>query len=394
MTHRAVIEAGPATVRRLCCSTGESAEAAAALEWIDEPFALVDGRPVEVPELLRSVLACPSAVESMVIVHPSWWPVRRVKLLTTAARGLTEDIVTVARSRSLFDTFAAAAVVEIAAALVAVIAAGITAEPRLGPPDEVAAAVARRVLAACPDPGAAVVIDAPAGVGGAGALATMIADRLPNSMQVIVVHELPADGVAEPAAPPRPCPAPAHRVGRRRLPAAVAAALCVVAWGMHAHHDRSPAPGTPAAYLVEGRVTVQVPAGWPVRRVAAGPGSARVEVTSPTDPRLVLHVTQAPAAADTLAAVAEPLKRGLQLADTETPGVFVGFDPAGSSAGRPAVTYREVRDDHHVDWAVLVDRAVRIGIGCQSGPGGDDALRPACEQAVRSAHALDVRPPS
>ncbi|MGB6201873.1 MAG: type VII secretion-associated protein, partial [Mycolicibacter algericus] len=196
MTHRAVIEAGPATVRRLCCSTGESAEAAAALEWIDEPFALVDGRPVEVPELLRSVLACPSAVESMVIVHPSWWPVRRVKLLTTAARGLTEDIVTVARSRSLFDTFAAAAVVEIAAALVAVIAAGITAEPRLGPPDEVAAAVARRVLAACPDPGAAVVIDAPAGVGGAGALATMIADRLPNSMQVIVVHELPADGVA------------------------------------------------------------------------------------------------------------------------------------------------------------------------------------------------------
>lgn len=193
------------------------------------------------PELLRSVLACPSAVESMVIVHPSWWPVRRVKLLTTAARGLTEDIVTVARSRPLFDTFAAAAVVEIAAALVAVTAAGITAEPRLGPPDEVAAAVARRVLAACPDPGAAVVIDAPAGVGGTAALATMIADRLPNSMQVIVVHELPADDVAEPAAPPRPCPAPAHRVGRRRLPAAVAAALCVVAWGMHAHHDRSPA---------------------------------------------------------------------------------------------------------------------------------------------------------
>ncbi|RAU90639.1 type VII secretion-associated protein, partial [Mycolicibacter senuensis] len=128
--------------------------------------------------------------------------------------------------------------------------------------------------------------------------------------------------------------------------------------------------------------------------VAAGPGSARVEVTSPTDPRLVLHVTQAPAAADTLAAVAEPLQRGLQLADTETPGVFVGFDPAGSSAGRPAVTYREVRAGHHVDWAVLVDRAVRIGIGCQSGPGDDDALRPVCEQAVRSAHALEVRPAS
>ncbi|MEZ0382316.1 type VII secretion-associated protein [Mycobacterium sp. pW045] len=394
MTHRAVIEAGPATVHRLCCGAAESAGATAAMEWIDEPFALVDGRPVELPELLRGVLACPSAVESMVIVHPSWWPDRRVELLTTAARGLTADITTVTRSRALFDSFAAGAVVEIAAGLVAVSGAGITAEPRIGPPDEVAAAVARRVLAASTGPDAAVVIDAPVGVGGAAALAAMIADRLPSAMQVVVVEALPADGMAEPATAPQPCPAPARRKGRRRLPAAVAAALCVVAWGMHAPHHRSPAPDPPAAYLVEGRVTVQVPAGWPVRRVAAGSGSARVEVTSPTDPRLVLHVTQAPAAADTLAAVAEPLQRGLQLADTETPGVFVGFDPAGSSAGRPAVTYREVRAGHHVDWAVLVDRAVRIGIGCQSGPGDDDALRPVCEQAVRSAHALEVRPAS
>jgi type VII secretion-associated protein (TIGR03931 family) len=106
----------------------------------------------------------------------------------------------------------------------------------------------------------------------------------------------------------------------------------------------------------------------------------------------MLHVTQAPAVGETLADIAEPLQLAMKLADAEAPGVFVGFDPAGSCAGRPAVTYREVRADHHVDWAVLVDRAVRIGIGCQSGPGGDDALRPVCEQAVRSAHALGVPP--
>jgi type VII secretion-associated protein (TIGR03931 family) len=74
--------------------------------------------------------------------------------------------------------------------------------------------------------------------------------------------------------------------------------------------------------------------------------------------------------------------------------VFVGFDPAGSRSGGPAVAYREVRDGHPVGWAVLVDRAVRIGIGCQSGPGADDALRPVCEQAVRSARVLDVPPAS
>lgn len=399
MKHRAVIEAGPTTIRRLCCGATESAEAAATLEWIDEPVALVEGRPVAVPELLRCVLTCPATVESMEIIHPSWWSARRLAVVTAAARGLVEDVVTRRRSRLLFDAFQASVVVEIAERLVAVTGADITAEPRIGSPDEVAAAVAGRVLAAVPDDGApAVVIDTPTEVGGAAALATMIAERLPAEVEVVVSNELPAIRVVEPPAAlaqaREPAPEPSPRLGRRRLPAAIVATLGVVALGLFAHHDPPPAPGTPAAYLVEGRVTVQVPADWSVRRVTAGPGSARVEAASPTDARLMLHVTQAPAAGETLAAVAEPLQRALQLADAETPGVFVGFDPAGSSAGRPAVTYREVRDDHYVDWAVLVDRAVRIGIGCQSGPGGDDALRPVCEQAVRSARVLNVSPAS
>lgn len=388
VTHRAVIEAGPATVRRLCCGAVESPDAAAALEWIDEPVALVDGEPVAVPELLRSVLACPATIESMEIIHPSWWPARRVELLTAAARGLTDDIATVARSRLLLDVFAAAVVVEIAAPLVAVTGAEITAEPRIGPPEEVAAAVVRRVLTVVPDHGAAVVIDTPTGVGGATVLATMIAERLPGEIETVVVHELPAIRVVEPPATSEPAPEPIRPVGRRRLPLAVVAVLGVVALGLSAHHDQPPGQGVPPTYLVEGRVSVQVPAGWSVRRVTAGPGSARVEVISPADTRLMVHVTQAPAAGETLAAVAEPLQRALQLADADAPGVFAGFDPAGSSAGRPAVTYREVRGDRRIDWAVLVDRAVRIGIGCQSGPDGADAVRGVCEQAVRSAHTV------
>lgn len=390
MTHRAVIEVGPATVRRLCCGDGEPADTSAALEeWIDEPVALVDGEPVEVVELLRSVLACPAAAESIEIIHPSWWPARRVELVSAAARVLSEDVVTRTRAHLLSDTFAAAAVVEIATQLVAVTAAGITAEPRIGSPDEVAAAVVRRVRAAVPDRGAAVLIDAAAAVGGAGALAELIAEKLRGAAQVTVVDALPADRVVEPDATPKPEPAPAPaRPDRRRRPApAVVVAVGVVALGLGAHHD-PPREATAVTNLIEGRVTVQVPADWSLRRVSAGPGSDRMEVVSPNEPQLVLHVTQAPAAGETLSAIAEPLQRALELADVETPGVFVGFDPAGSSAGRPAVTYREVRADHHVDWTVLVDRAVRIGIGCQSGPGDGDVLRPVCEQAVRSAHAI------
>ncbi len=381
MTHRAVIEAGPATVRRLCCGAAEAIDAAAALEWIDDPVALVDGQPVPTPELLRSVLACPAPVESMQLIHPSWWPDRRLQLVAAAARGLADDTLTQARSQLLREAFQAAVVVEIAARLVAVTADDTVAEPRIGAPEEVAEAVARRVAAEARDH-ETVVIDAPAGVGGAQALAAMIAERLPG--EVSVVDELPVSRVEARPTAPKPAPAPARTGGRLRVPLVAAAALSVVAVGLRAHPDTE----TPLTNLVEGRVAVQVPADWPVRRVTAGPGSARVEVASPGDPHLMLHITQAPAPGEALDAIAEPLQRALQLADAETPGVFVGFDPAGSSAGRPAVTYREVRGSRHVDWAVLVDHAVRIGIGCQSGPGGDDALRPVCEQAVRSAHAV------
>jgi type VII secretion-associated protein (TIGR03931 family) len=141
----------------------------------------------------------------------------------------------------------------------------------------------------------------------------------------------------------------------------------------------------PTTFLVEGRVALTVPADWLTQRVIAGPGSARVQVTSPSDPELALHVTQSAVAGETLTGTAERLKRAF---DAEPAGVFVDFNPAGVSAGRPAVSYREIRAGHRVSWAVLLDGAVRISVGCQSRPGGEDAIRDVCEQAVRSAHAV------
>jgi type VII secretion-associated protein (TIGR03931 family) len=41
-----------------------------------------------------------------------------------------------------------------------------------------------------------------------------------------------------------------------------------------------------------------------------------------------------------------------------------------------------------VRWTVWPDGPVRISVGCQSRPGDDEAVRDACEQAVRSAHAI------
>jgi type VII secretion-associated protein (TIGR03931 family) len=136
---------------------------------------------------------------------------------------------------------------------------------------------------------------------------------------------------------------------------------------------------------VEGRVALTVPADWPTQRVVTGPGSARVQVNSPSDPEVALHITQSPIPDETLSATADQLRRAI---GSEPAGVFVDFNPSGVTAGRPAVTYRELRASHHVRWTVLVDGSVRISVGCQSRPGGEDAVRDVCEQAVRSARAI------
>jgi type VII secretion-associated protein (TIGR03931 family) len=137
--------------------------------------------------------------------------------------------------------------------------------------------------------------------------------------------------------------------------------------------------------LVEGYVALEVPSQWPKHRIVAGPGSARVQVTSPSDPEMALHVTQSRVAIEALSATAESLKYAI---DGEPTGVFVDFNPTGNSAGRPAVTYREVRSGHDIRWSVLVDKAIRISIGCQSRHGHEDAIRQICELAVRSARTL------
>jgi type VII secretion-associated protein (TIGR03931 family) len=415
--HPVVIEAGPGTVRRLCCGTGKPANielAAAALDGIDDTVTLVDEQPVAVAALWDSVLealACPkgqSTPESVLIVYPSWWSASRVGVVAAAAaRTLAENVVTRARAELL----AAAApdtgtkvVVEIAPRLVAITAAATIAEPRSGPADLMAEAVARRIIALSHGVAAAVLIDGPDSVSGAVALAAMIAERLRTEApdaHAQLIDDARFVRLAAPASPAKtesPPHEPADLGSRqcRRLPALASAlvlGVAAVGAGIWSRHDPAAVDVAVDAvrmtFLVEGRVALQVPAQWPVQRVTGGPGSARVEVISPADPQVVLHVTQSPVPVATLSATAETLQRALERANAdESADVFVGFNPAGQRAGRPAVTYREVREGHHIDWTVLVDGAVRISIGCQSRPDGADAIRAVCEQAVRSARAV------
>lgn len=416
--HRTVILVGPGSIRRSCCGTGESVDteiAGAALNGIDDPVALLFGQPVAVPALwdaaLRAAVCAGRNPESMLLIYPSWWSPGRVGVIASAASELTRSVATQPRSVLLaagVPTAEAPVVVEIAARLVAITTTGTAAEPRIGTPDQVAGAVVRRIVAltrgAWLTRGAAarVLIDVPDGVGGADALASMIADRLRAALPSAVVEFAEAGRFAK-AALAAQSAGPAGKViaatagGCRRVlrtamltvgtAMLIAAVLVVGDWAR-----RPVPPAEETTFLIEGRVALQVPARWPAQRVIGGPGSQRVEVVSPSDPWVVLHVTQSPFAGRDLSAAAESLKRAIEQANSIEPNdVFVDFDPLAVRAGRSAVTYREVRPDRHIDWTVLVDGTVRIAIGCQNRPGdpGDiEVMRTVCEQAVRSVHVL------
>ncbi|GAB7144027.1 type VII secretion-associated protein [Mycobacterium riyadhense] len=396
--HRAVIEAGPGTIRRLCCAGSSIADmklVAAALGAIDDSVVLVDDRPVDVSSVwsgaLRSVMCSHHGVT---VVHPSWWSATRVSVVAAAAQTVADDAVVRPRSWLLAPASAEpAVVVEIAERLVMVAADEVVGVARGGDPRPVVEEVAGVVADMAADATVAVLVDAPNSVAGAPQLGTLIAGALRDAGWAAV--EIGDARLARLArdAPPEPSPRrPDAMVGRSRVGpvawlAVAGAVLAVpaVATASQAGH-RAAMPVAATTSLVEGRVVLTIPASWSTQRVVAGPGSARVQVTSPSDPEVALHVTQSPVAGETLTGTAQRLQRAI---DAEPAGVFVDFNPAGISAGRPAVTYREVRAGHDVRWTVLLDGAIRISIGCQSRPAAPDAVHDACEQAVRSAHALE-----
>ncbi|MCV7124393.1 type VII secretion-associated protein, partial [Mycobacterium lacus] len=191
--HRAVIEAGPGTVRRLCCGTGvvaghELAQMCrAALGAVDDAVALVDERPVAVDSLWRATLRSLDCGhrEGILVLHPSWWPASRVGVVTAAAQTLVDhpdDIVARPRSwlltRASPETSSDVTVVEIADRMVMVVGAEAAAVPRRTGAHPIAEEVAGVISGMTPAVTAVVLIDAPSTVTGAGALAASIADAV------------------------------------------------------------------------------------------------------------------------------------------------------------------------------------------------------------------------
>lgn len=372
----AVLEVGPVTVRGPGTVSAELAETA--VDCIDDAIALIDDQPIAVDELWAEVIGAAAGpqADTLTLVFPSWWTADQIARVRAVCAG--DDVVLHrAQALSADRTETPWAVVEIAAELVMVSCRDTdpVALARHHDDDTLAHAVAAAADGACD-----VIIDAPAEVTGAVAFGRVVAGRLRDRGAHVTFAD-PAT-LRRGIIPPRTEPDAENSAGRARFAAVVAlvgAVLCAaIAVGSR---DRPPVP-EPMAVLVEGRVGMQVPVGWTVQRVTTGSGSARVQVVSPSDPDVAVHLTQSPVAEGP---VAETLRRAL---DEQPAGVFADFNPADRIADRPVISYTELRPERHVRWAVLVDGPVRIAVGCQSAPGRADLVRQACDAAIRSAHAV------
>ncbi|WP_156425209.1 type VII secretion-associated protein [Mycobacterium sp. GA-1285] len=375
MTH-VVVEVGPAGIHGV--NPVDAELVSLALEAIDDDLVLIDEDAVSVSGLWSELMgAAVGGAEDVVLVCPTWWPSARIDRVREATAAATVEVIgrTAALQRQIRAT-----VVEVAVEMVLVTRVGARAVVVANVDDE----VANRVVAAVGS--GPVLIDAP-GIG--GSLAGEIANRLrANGVEVRFADEgaVRRPGAGPPASGPVIVGCDANQPRRAAVLAAVAATIVVVCGGFILGGGGEGQPSSASNLLVEGRVQVTVPAAWPVQHITSGPGSARAQITSPSDDDVALHLTQSVGPPHTdLAQTAASLQSALA---GEPGDVFVDFNAADTPAGRAGVTYRELRPDHHVAWTVLVDDGVRIAIGCQSAPGRESTVREVCDQAIRSAHAI------
>jgi type VII secretion-associated protein (TIGR03931 family) len=329
-----VVEVGPAIVRGP--NHADAEWVSAGIDGIDDELILIDDRPVEVADVWRTVMhdVVGGSAETIVIVCPTWWSSSRVERVRDAASTVANDVVVLRRAQALRDgqSDRPLTVVEIARSswscrrLEAICRCWrVETRKRFGQDADADGGCGRQ----------------PRGRRGACPLAAAIADRLrANGVAVTIADQDWVWRGAE-VRPPQEearCPEarpPTNRSGRATaVLTGTLVSAAVLCGGFAGRDDAHPsAANVPMTLLIEGRVGVMVPAQWVVERVTSGPGSARVQVVSPNDPDIAVHVTQSSLAPhQSHEQVAESMRSALS---HEPDGVFVEFNPSDRQPTSP-----------------------------------------------------------
>jgi type VII secretion-associated protein (TIGR03931 family) len=370
VTTPRVVLVGPKDIRSARSLPPDAAEEAVAC--IDDRFAWVDDAVVSVDDLWTDLLrrAAGTSPGEVELIVPSWWPSRRTDRVAAAAVRAGLEARVLRRSELVRDNVSH--VVEVSPELVVVHSPDGSADvvARVTEPAVVVDAVVELVRHGGP-----VVVDDPVGES-----VTEIAERL--RAQGVEVAEFDDARLVGAVAPELPAHDRLPTQKRSRAVAVLGAAATVAALTTASLWPSDPDRPPARKWLVEGRVTLEVPADWSTERIVDGPGSARVRVSDPDDQRHAMHVTQSPVpVGQSLAAAAEVVRSALA---SQPEGAFTEFEPSATIAGLPAITYRENRPDARVQWVLRLDGHVRIAIGCQGAPDVPE-LDEACLHAIRTA---------
>ncbi len=370
---RSVVEVGPATVRGPKAAPQQWISTA--IEFIDDPIALLDEQPVEVSALWRDVLEPPPASARDTRA-------RGADLVVGGARALVSDPpwrqcgCRCAATRSLLAAATDATVVELSAEYVVVLPLGTPVLPR---------GDAR--LAARLETANAVLLDVPAGVPPLGG-----AHRALRAAGIPVAHNdrrrllrAVAAVVPDRAVGDRTCDrsGQAAAAGRGAGGHRAVGGGCRRRLGGAGPVGDAPADGA-TTLLVDGRVAVMVPAPGPSN--ASRPVPVRRGCRCRHRGRAPPCTSRSPTVQRRRRSPRSPNHSGRQSTPSLTGCSSTSIPP--QNGGRPAVTYREMRADSETRWAVFVDGTTRIAIGCQSAPASRHAIDDACVQAVRSARVV------
>ncbi|CCH35108.1 type VII secretion-associated protein [Actinosynnema sp. NPDC047251] len=200
----------------------------------------------------------------------------------------------------------------------------------------------------------------------------------------------PAGFPRPPYFPQQPPPPPPRPRSRAPLVVGVSLGLAVVVGGSVAYAlavrggeaETTTSSGEPGKTIAQYDYRFTAPAGWDQTGGVAETRQVFLKPSSPVSPDDVITVTEQKLTYDSSVnrsraetELRDKYDRGRDLSD---------FDASRSFGGKDVVYYRERAGTATVDWYVLFQRDAQVSVGCQFPESGEDRVRAACEQVVRT----------
>ncbi|MCP3798850.1 type VII secretion-associated protein [Allokutzneria sp. A3M-2-11 16] len=190
---------------------------------------------------------------------------------------------------------------------------------------------------------------------------------------------------AVPAAPePVPVPRPALPPPVRRRSKAVFAVVAVLVVAAAVITGFVVFGGSGGKELAQYNYRFRVPDGWEHSGGDATNRKVQLRRTVSPDTDDVIGVEQRPLSYNATLEPERALGELRRVVEARAAEGYTGFAPSARFAGREVAQYRRELRGSVVEWHVVFEGPMQLTVGCQSTPGGREAVGRACEHVVRT----------